>query len=273
MSTAPGAVHSASMVVYKTRCDAWTPQNFKKGFRGLTSRDQLFSSLNEHEKTLVIVAALERGIPWSGAQSIRDNVWELFIAAWDTDNELLYIHGSANSGEYQQFAKALCGGNVTLVNAPEVYRCFHGIKRLTLNNVGLNEHLGRQLRYTGMMGSDVESRIGTAVRRKASKAVLAGRGYENGRGTSAGAAKRGRVWSNQRLRIDSFVQWSKSVGVKLADDRIDPEAVLQGTLKPEAITTIPTGVAIVAEWPLLVIHESEGSIRFQATGHAEETAT
>jgi len=264
---------AASMVVYKSNCGNWTPRRFKRGLRGLTSRDKVFHALNEVEKTLVVLTVAEQSVRWSDVESIRETVWELFVAVWDRERALLYLHGSGLNGEYKEIAKALCGNDVQLVVAPEVFRAFHGIKRLILNNVGLNEHLGRQVRYTGRMGSDVESRIGQAARRGAKRAVLAGGGFEGGEMVSIGAAKRGRVWSNLRLRVDSFAAWARSVGAKIADETIDPDTVLAGTLKPKRIGVVPPTVAIAVDWPKEVLERPESGCRFFGSGIAEEPST
>ncbi len=264
---------AASMVVYKTRCANWKPKEFKKGFRGFTDRDKLYHSLNSRENTLVVLAATEQGVRWSDVASIREMGWELFIAVWDRERHLLYLHGSNISGSYTELAKALCGKDVELMVAPNLFRCFHGVKRLVLNNVGLNEHLGRQVRYTGRMGSDVEVRIGQAARQGATKAVLAGQGFERGQRSSVGAAKRGRVWSNLRLRVDTFAAWAIGIGRKLVDESIDPNAVLAGTLKPDVIGSIPTKVAIAADWPDELLAQPERATNFQSLGVVEESIT
>ena len=264
---------AASMVVYKTSCANWTPKYFKKGFHGLTSRDKLYHSLNARENALVVLAATEQGVRWSDVESIREMGWELFIAVWDRDQQLLYLHGSNISGSYKELAKAICGSDVELLVAPNLFRCFYGINRLVLNNVGLNEHLGRQVRYTGRMGSDVEVRIGQAVRQGATKAVLAGQGFERGQRTSLGAAKRGRVWSNLRLRVDTFASWAKGIGQKLVDETIDPDAVLVGTLKPEPVGLVPNKVAIAVEWPIELLIRSEHATNFLVSEVSEEPLT
>jgi hypothetical protein len=261
------------MVVYKTNCANWTPRKFKKGFRGLSPRDKLYHSLNEHQNTLVVLAATEQGVRWSDVETIRQFSWELLIAVWDRERHLLYLHGSDISGTYKELAKAVCGDAVELVTAPSVYRCFHGINRLVLNNVGLDEHLGRQVRYTGRMGSDVEARIGHAARQGATKAVLAGKGFERGQRTTVGAAKRGRVWSSQRLRVDTFAAWARGLGAKLVDESIDPETVLEGTLKPQSVGSIPTKVAVAAEWPMELSQRPEHATHFQVMGHTEVSIT
>lgn len=264
---------AASMVVYRTNCTTWKPKNYAAGFKRRSSRDKLYHSLNSEENTLVVLATTENGVQWSDVQSIRELRWELFIAVWDINHELLYLHGSGINGEYREIAKALCGPDVQLVVAPEVFKCFEGVKRLILTNVGLEEHLGRQVRYTGRMGSDVESRIGTAVRRTAKRSVLAGNGYESGNKVSVGAAKRGRVWSALRLRIDSFSTWAKVIGRKIADDSIDPNQVLEGTLKPEVIEKIPEKKTIAVDWPLDILNRLEYATNFRCRGQEILTLT
>jgi len=93
---------AASMVVYQTDCRSWRPNNFKKGFRRGSSRDKLFSSINDEENTLVILAVTENGVRWSEVESIKETNWELLIAIWDSSLELLFIHGSGISGEYKE---------------------------------------------------------------------------------------------------------------------------------------------------------------------------
>lgn len=264
---------AASMVVYKTHCVAWQPKKFRKGFRGLTPRDKLYHSINANENTLVVLAATEQGVRWSDVESIRQLGWELFIAVWDRESSLLYLHGSNISGSYKELAKALCGSDVELMVAPNLFRCFHGINRLVLNNVGLNEHLGRQVRYTGRMGSDVEARIGQAARQGATRAVLAGQGFERGQRVSVGAAKRGRVWSNLRLRVDTFATWARGIGLKLLDETIDPDAVLAGTLKPDVVGSAPNKAIITAEWPLELLMRPEYVTNFLTSGVTEESLT
>lgn len=260
---------AASMVVYKTRCEEWAPEDFKSGLRRASSHSNVFHSINQDERTLVILSTSEQMVRWTDVESISDWTWELNLAVWDREQSLLYLHGSSNSGSYRDLAVALCGPDVELVMAPEVYRCFDGLKRLVLNNVGLDEHLGRNVRYTGRMGSDVEMQIGTSARRGAIKAVLAGKGFENGDKASIGAAKRGRIWSSLRLRVDTFPLWAKSVGRKLVDDSIDPDDVLRGTLKPVAIDVFPDSTPIAVDWPMEVLERSESNVRFLATGFAD----
>lgn len=258
---------AASMVVYRTRCANWEPGKYRKAFRGGSQEERIYPILNEAERTLVVIAARRQGVPWTDIATVESIVWELCIAVWDQPRGLLYIHGSNNAGTYSDFAKALCGEDVILIKAPEVFRVLAGINRLMLTNVGLDEQIGRQIRYTGRMGPDVGARLSETTLGTTTKAVLAGVGFEGGEQTSIGAGKRGRVWSNLRLRMNTFASWCKRVGEKLTDDSIDPEEVLKGTLIPRLVIARPTAVAIGVDWPVELLDsvESATTIGFEQT--------
>lgn len=258
---------AASMVVYRTQCASWTPGRYKAAFKGSSDAEQVYPILNEAERMLVVIAARRQGVPWTDISTVDGVSWELCIAIWDADKALLYIHGSANNGNYSDFAKALCGDNVELIKAPDVFRVLAGINRLMLTNVGLDEQLGRQIRYTGRMGPDVGALLADTTLATTTKAVLAGVGFENGGPTSIGAGKRGRVWSNLRLRVDQFAAWCKYIGSKIDDPNIDPEQVLRGTLIPTLIDSRPAAVPVGVDWPveLLDYVESATTISFGTT--------
>jgi hypothetical protein len=136
-----------------------------------------------------------------------------------------------------------------------------------LTNVGLDEQLGRQIRYTGRMGPDVGALLADTTLATTTKAVLAGVGFENGGPVSIGAGKRGRVWSNLRLRVNQFAAWCKSIGSKIDDPNIDPEQVLRGTLIPRLVESRPAVVPVGVDWPVeLLDHvESATTISFETT--------
>jgi hypothetical protein len=257
---------AASMVVYRTYCAQWKTSEFKAAFRGISEGEQMYPILNEAERMLIIIAARRQGVAWTDMPAVESIVWELCIAVWDEEQSLLYIHGSTNSGTYLDFAKALCGDDVELIKAPEVFRVFAGINRLMLMNVGLDEQFGRQIRYTGRMGPDVGARLSEATLGTTTKSVLAGAGFEHGGPASIGAGKRGRVWAPLRLKVNEFAAWCKRIGTKLIDDNINPEEVLNGTLVPTLVTTRPASVPVGVDWPveLLDLTESATTLSFSS---------
>lgn len=258
---------AASMVVYRTQCARWTPGAFKAAFKVGSDAEQVYPILNEAERMLIVIAARRQGVPWTDISTVDGVAWELCIAIWDQSKALLYIHGSANNGNYADFAKALCGDDVELIKSPDVFRVFAGINRLMLTNVGLDEQMGRQIRYTGRMGPDVGALLADATLATTTKAVLAGVGFENGGPTSIGAGKRGRVWANLRLRVDQFAAWCRNIGSKIDDATIDPEQVLRGTLIPMLVDSRPTAVPVGVDWPVEILDhvESATTISFART--------
>ena len=258
---------AASIVVYRTQCVSWTPDSYKVAFKGSNDAEQVHPILNTAERMLVLIAARRQGVPWTNIATVDGVAWELYIAIWDKEKALLYIHGSANNGNYSDLAKALCGDNVELIKAPNVFRVFSGINRLMLTNVGLDEQLGRQIRYTGRMGPDVGALLAETTLATTTKAVLAGVGFESGGPASVGAGKRGRVWSNLRFRVNQFAAWCKNIGAKIDDPNIDPEQVLRGTLIPTLIDARPAAVPIGVDWPIEILDlvESATTISFETT--------
>jgi len=63
------------------------------------------------------------------------------------------------------------------------------------------------------------------------------------------------------------------IGAKLIDETIDPDAVLSGTLKPRVVTSIPTKVAIFADWPEELLLSPEDFTLFQAAGVSADPLT
>jgi superfamily II DNA or RNA helicase len=240
---------ATSAVVYQTACDDWNPSNFRAGIPGIESCEQVHSAINNNEHTLVVVTARRVPLPWTDVETLFSWDWELYVVIWVSDQKLLFINSSTNAGEYKSLAKAVAGERAALISGNNVFRSFANVKRLHLQNVGLTELLGRNVRYTGRMGADVGSEVTGAQRQRTVKSVLAGTGYEDGEDTTIAASKKGRIWSRRRERLDQLISWCKKVGNKLLDETVDPEEVLKGTLISRTITTRPKKMPFFADWP------------------------
>jgi superfamily II DNA or RNA helicase len=250
---------ATSAVVYATQCEDWQPERFRDGIPAPDSCARIHHSINPHQRTLVVVTARRVGTLWTDAESLFDWEWELYVAYWSAEKNLLFINSSSNKGEFGTLAQALTGSRATLISGPRVFRTFSGINRLRLQNVGLTEQIGRNVRYTGRMGSDVESRLTQAQLGNAQKSVLAGVGFENGSLASIGASRKGRIWSQRREHLDKFVAWCEAIGSKLLDNSIDPDNVLQGTLVPTIIVQRAAKMPLSIDWPESVYTENESN--------------
>ena len=238
-----------SVVVYKTRCDDWTPENFREGIPGIDTCEQVHYAINVAAQTLIVVTAQRAPLLWTTVESLYSWDWQLYVAFWSQEQHLLFINGSTNAGEFKPLAEALAGDSASLMRGNEVFRAFAGIHRLRLQNVGLTEQLGRHVRYTGRMGSDVGPGLPDVHRRSAWKSVLSGSGYEDGERTTIGASRKGRIWAHRRDRVDQLVKWCKAIGGKLLDTTIDPDEVLKGTLEAKPIVARPERMPVCVDWP------------------------
>jgi superfamily II DNA or RNA helicase len=238
-----------SAIVYKTRCGRWAPEDFKDGIPGIASCEQVHHALNTTKNTLVVVTAKRMALSWIDSANLFQWEWELYVLVWLAELKLLFINCSANAGEYRSLAKVVAGDDVELIKGQEVFRTFAGVNRLKLQNVGLTEQLGRNVRYTGRMGTDVESGMTEVQKRRARKAVLAGSGFEGGKSITVGASRKGRIWAHHRGNIIDLVAWCENTGKKLLDERIDPEEVLKGTLVARTIPVRPVAMPIAIDWP------------------------
>jgi superfamily II DNA or RNA helicase len=240
---------ATSTVVYRTNCENWMPHNFRDGLPALNSCERIFETINHAEHTLVIVTVRRVALSWTSVEDLFSWEWELYVVIWSPEQNLLFINSSTNSGEYKALAKAIAGDSATLIRGQQVFRTFAGVTRLRLQNVGLTEQLGRNVRYTGRMGADVAAELPDVQRRHARKSVLSGGGFEDGANTTVGASRKGRIWSHRRDRIDQLAAWCRSIGAKLLDENINPDEILQGTLEARTVTERPALMPIAVDWP------------------------
>jgi superfamily II DNA or RNA helicase len=238
-----------STVVYRTNCHNWTPENFREGIPGLDACEQVHEAVNHNKRTLIVVTARHVPLPWADVESLFGWEWDLYVVIWSPEQNLLYINASGNAGEYEKLAEAVAGDDVTLIRGQDVFRTLAGVNRLRLQNVGLTEQLGRNVRYTGRMGADVAPALSDIQRGRARKSVLSGSGYEDGERVTVGASRKGRIWSHRRDHVDQLAAWCRKVGDKLLDASINPDEVLKGTLDVKTVAERPAKMPVRIDWP------------------------
>lgn len=254
-----------STVVYRTKCNDWTPERFEEGIKGFNDLNKVYHGVNAHEKTLVIVTARRISVEWAQIDEIHNWDWQLYVLHWDQDKKLLYIHNSINAGFFKKLATAVAG-EVEQIKGPEIFRCLAGINRLKLQNVGLLEQLGRLIRYTMRAGGDVEAGMTETQKRQAIKSNLFGQGFEKGTKVTIGCSYKGRIWSYRTTNLMELTHWCESVGAKLTNTALDPEEVLNGTLVPVMVAMRPSKVLVAIEWPIIFWKEPEQAFCFEFDG-------
>ncbi len=250
-----------STVVYRTKTDQWQPENFKKGLFKETDTNKVFFDVNHQGNTMLIITARKTTIDWAMMQELYNWNWELIILYWNQRQDLLFINSSTNRGLYRKLAAAVCG-DVELIREPAVFRCFEGITRLQLQNVGLKEQLGKFVSYTMRAGSDVEAGMSEAEKFTRIRANIFGTGFENGERISLGVSAKGRIWSWRADDILALTRWCTSIGRKLLNEKIDPNKVLEGTLVPRIIEGRPGEMPVYVDWPDIIAAEPEKATTF-----------
>ncbi|MEI6950368.1 DEAD/DEAH box helicase family protein [Paraflavisolibacter sp. H34] len=254
-----------STVVYKNHSNEWFPNNFKEGLPGVEKLDYLFPDINREEKTLVIITGKKQEIDWAYSREIYDILWNLYVIHWDTKNNLLFINASDNAGMYSDLAKAIIGKDAEIINKINIFKAFHGIERVRLQNVGLKEFLGRNISFSMRTGYDIEKALELADKQSAEKAFVYGTGYENGEKVSLGCSYKGRVWARKNGDIQELIEWFHAIGNKLISD-VDPEEILRDTLISHSVSMRPRILPFAVDWDEEVFLSPEQRILFEING-------
>ena len=236
-----------STVVYQNNKNSWHPENYKLGLN-MTCKDKANSVLNPAENVLVIVLAQQRKVDWGNFKDIQNVTWTLLIVYRDIEHRLLFINSSDNSSLYADLACAIIGEKTALINKMDIFKAFHNINRIRIQNVGLKEFLGKNIRFRMSVGSDVEEALSLAEKQRAQKAFVFAVGYENGDKVSLGCSYKGRVWTRLEGDIKKLTDWCKHIASKIIDKGINPNTLLKDTLIPKLVTNIPLRQPIWIDW-------------------------
>jgi superfamily II DNA or RNA helicase len=232
-----------SAQVYRTT--DFFPERYTKAF---TARQQVFQPhISRHDNFLVLVVNQQDSLDWTDSRDIAADVWDLYLAYFDPENELLYVHCSRKGSVASSFARALSTAP-QLISGEEVFKSFSGLNRLVLHSVGLTSQ-SKNVRFQMFVGLDVRDAIDPIVQHDKMKSVVTGVGYEEGKRKTVGCSKKGKFWSMNSGSIAQWKVWCDSIGEKLNDNGAQADEFLQHTLVPSLIETLPEGVAIMADWP------------------------
>lgn len=211
--------------------------------------------LHQESNTLYFVTRAEPHIRWTRSNKVKDRTWHLHVLHFNEDQNLLYLSSSDKSSKHEKIAKAV--GATEIVSGDVIFRSLGNINRLLFQNLGLQKHGRRNLRYASYAGSDVATALSISERTGSIKSNLNGTGWENGRFISIGCSYKGRVWSREAGVIPELVEWCDGIGEKILDDSIDTRNIIANVLIPEEVTELPDKVILSIEWPIEILRQSE----------------
>lgn len=253
-----------STVIYKTECEEWRPQEIEEALPVATI--QAGPIINDAERMAIFVTREESTVRWSTTKEITDVQWDLFLVHWDASTKLLYINSSKTKELHETLAKAVGGNNASRITGEHVYRVLHGINRLLLMNLGLSSLLGRNIRYTMFVGSDITAQIADAQFTSKRKSNLFGIGFTGDGKCTIGCSAKGKFWSMQSAAdFNDWLQWCHGIGSKVTDNTIGTDEFIRNLVKQKPISERPPDKPVLAiHWPesFLVDFEDRISLRF-----------
>lgn len=257
---------SLSTVIFKNPSKSWKPKNFTVGIENIDNVGEIYQNINEDNSILVVVIERKTFVDWSNTKHISNTNWDVFIIYFERETGLIYIHSSDKDSHHKKIAIAISSKNTKLIDGPDLFRCFDGIDRLKLQNVGLAEHLGKLMRFIMRVGTDIEQALTESDKANAEKSVIFGMGYENGNEVSIGCSYKGRIWSRKTGDLQSLIKWSSEVGKKVLDDTIDVNKLLSNTLIPKLVEDFPKKQPISVDWNDYVYRENNSKFTLFING-------
>ena len=236
-----------STVIFKV--GSFTPRNFRKALKKGTHVERVWHS--KDKDMMVFITRSKLPIEWASIKEAANEVWDLFILAYDTDRRLLFIHSSQKGTLHHDLAECVGGKNAQLLSGERMFRAFSRIGRLIFHNVGLYNR-GTRLRFRMYTGLDIGEAINPALQTGTTKSNLFAVGFENGQRVSVGVSHKGRVWSMSSSSIPDWRQWCSGIADKILDDKIPTDDFLKHTLIPKEISQLPSKeiftVSLPNEW-------------------------
>jgi superfamily II DNA or RNA helicase len=236
-----------STVVYRTT-DTWNPRNFREGLPDYDKAFYQFDDLNSEKQLLLILTAHQDGVDWLDSKEVYQLTWRIIVMFWDTRLKLLFIHSSDNSSLYEPLANAILDNKAQIIKGVDVFKTFDGLRRISLQNVGLRNHMGKDIRFRMMVGRDLEEAVSSLEQQKGEKAFVMGMGYENGKQRNLGASYKGRIWLKRENDLSVFTKWCSKVGKQLLDPNINPNQFLKETLVPTYVSKFPESDPVWIDW-------------------------
>ncbi|OVZ89592.1 hypothetical protein CBW58_16150 [Yersinia frederiksenii] len=242
-----------STVIYKVDNAKWQPENFIKIIN--KSSFLVDKTINKDKTILIFSLKTYNKVAWSYSEDLMDIIWELYIVYFDKKNKLLYIHSSGQDTNISKLAKSITN-NPLIISGDKVFRAMYGIKRMKLQNVGLNK-ADKNLRFMMYTGSDTKEAIPELITKRAIKSNIFSKGFENGNQVTLGCSYKGKIWSMSSDSIHYWINWCDHIGAKILDNSIDTNNILKTAMRSDVIRYFPSTLAILSiDWPLELIRRT-----------------
>lgn len=255
-----GLTPSISTTIYKMEFAKWKPDRFSEF---ANKQFQIVDSIiNDEQDILVFSVKSYLPVGWTSSKELFDESWDLYIAFYDRSTNLLFIHSSSKDGLVKRLVQ-LIAEDAIQVKGEYIFRALAHLKRLKLQNVGLNKNK-KGLRYSMHTGTEINDQIPDIEANRATKSNIFGKGYENGQLVSVGCSHKGKIWAMDSNSLDQWIMWCKGIGTKILDDTIDTNEVMKTAMQTEELDEFPNIHVLAVEWPIALLRKNEMRIRINS---------
>lgn len=252
-----------STVIFKNTVNEWNPNKWQEGVHNIGTYQHKFGRSNGRDTLIIILGKIEN-VEWSNFEAVQNLTWDIIIVHWDLrpDINRVFINTSLKDFSYKLLVNAIFGpGNTSQITGMNVFRVFHKVDMLSLFNVGARKGIGQDITFQSYIGRGVQDGIKGLEQGTLIKNNIFGVGFKMGQKISLGCSVKGKIWSYQRGNLDELTRWCQMVGDIVEDETINPNIVLQQTLKIESISQRPNVMPIFIDWPPKIYEHAED--RFQ----------
>ena len=249
---------SMSTLVFRAKqCENWDPHKIEDS---APTGSFVGMKLNQLHRIAVCVLRHEKIAKWTTSEAATDVSWELILAHWDENSDLLYISSTGGSAT-DALARAICGEETTRIRDQAVFRCFHDFNRLVIRNLGMTHRQGGGTRYSMLMGIDVSDGIDSLMKAERIQNNIFGSGFEEGEPRTLGCSIKGKFWSQSRIHdLTDWTAWCHRLGALLDNDSIPESAAFASAMRPRLITARPDAHPLVIYWPMSLLFSFEEQI-------------
>lgn len=231
---------------YRTKCEDWTPLQYAT----VLPRDaETWYSLDEESRLLIAVVAHAEEVQWGDYQNITNHLYDLVIAHWDADRNVLSLYASNyDRMRTEQMAKAISGDDAELFAGDAIFNILNGVELPLVKSLG-SRRVGA-ISFTTYFGTNVTEGMSHIDKSEAELNNIACVGYEDGERVLWGGAKRkGKVWQQRKSgSVADWVDWVRSTWLKVTSDDDDVTNIIRGFLIPQKMSQPHSSHAISAEW-------------------------
>ena len=251
---------SCSAVLFRTSCDAWSPEKFKEL---IPENTEYWFAISEAECLLVILAIHQAPVKWGSYKDLTDSVYKLLIAHWDQKRSGLFVF----SNDYKWFrvermAERLCNEQCQLLSGPRVFNVFNGLRYPLVRNLGASQ-VGA-ISFTQYFGPNVTEGLNRIESAKSNLSNLAGLGYDNGEKVIWGCSqKKGKIWSVNSGSVADWTSWVKTAWDKVTSGDVDEANITRDFLRPKRIAEPFSEYAIAVQWGEHIQADPEDRVMIQ----------